>query len=89
MRRIYSTCVCAFLHTSSVHLIFSKLVIDKYLSALPQRETDGAAVIRAQDAAEGKARVFKLNTVVDDAVLISRYTSNEACSVYRLIALQV
>ncbi|EIN10401.1 hypothetical protein PUNSTDRAFT_112259 [Punctularia strigosozonata HHB-11173 SS5] len=37
------------------------LVIDKHLGNLPRRQTDGATIVRTQDTAEGKARVWKLN----------------------------
>ncbi|KAF8607960.1 hypothetical protein BDV93DRAFT_487929 [Ceratobasidium sp. AG-I] len=40
------------------------LVIDKSLSSLPRRQTDGAIVVRSQDTPSAKARVFKLNANV-------------------------
>ncbi len=50
-----------------------QLVIDKSLTALPRRQTDGAVVIRSQDANDAKARVFKLNATVKDPILVERY----------------
>jgi hypothetical protein len=50
-----------------------QLVIDKNLTTLPRRKTDGAIIIRSQDSDDGKARAFKLNTVNGDPVLLERY----------------
>jgi hypothetical protein len=50
-----------------------QLVIDKILATLPRRKTDGAIIIRSKDSGEDKARVFKLNAVSGDPVLIERY----------------
>ncbi len=49
-----------------------QLVIDKSLASLPKRRTDGAIVIRCQDNDADKARVFKLNAVSQDPVLVER-----------------
>ena len=49
-----------------------QLVIDKSLASLPRRHTDGSIVIRCQDSDAGKARVFKLNAVSKDPVLVER-----------------
>lgn len=49
-----------------------QLVIDKNLTALPRRRTDGAVVVRSQDVDDAKARVFKLNAMPKDPVLIER-----------------
>ena len=49
-----------------------QLVIDKSLTALPRRQTDGAVVIRSQDASNAKARVFKLNATAKDPILVER-----------------
>ncbi|KAG7096811.1 hypothetical protein E1B28_004219 [Marasmius oreades] len=53
------------------------LVIDKSLSALPRRKTDDASVIRVQGTDSAPARVFKLNAVAGDAVLIEREGGHE------------
>lgn len=50
----------------------TQLVIDKSLTSLPRRQTDGAIVLRSQDSDAGKARVFKLNANPKDPVLIER-----------------
>ncbi|KAG5342503.1 hypothetical protein C0989_000631 [Termitomyces sp. Mn162] len=49
-----------------------KLVIDKSLATLPRRKTDKAIIMRTQDSEAGNARVFKLNAVPDDPILLSR-----------------
>jgi hypothetical protein len=48
-------------------------VIDKHLSTLPARGTDQSTVVRARDSDDGKARIFKLNATLSDAVLVERY----------------
>ncbi|KAG5724974.1 UPF0428 like protein [Termitomyces sp. T112] len=48
------------------------LVIDKSLATLPRRKTDKAIIMRTQDSEAGNARVFKLNAVPDDPILLSR-----------------
>ena len=53
-------------------------MIDKSLSSLPRRQTDGAIVIRSQDSDAGKARVFKLNASMQDPVLVERYAHRVA-----------
>ncbi|CAL1700870.1 unnamed protein product [Somion occarium] len=53
------------------------LVIDKSLASLPKRTTDSAIVIRSQDSEAGKARVFKLNVVMKDPILIERQGGHE------------
>ncbi|TCD60188.1 hypothetical protein EIP91_010602 [Steccherinum ochraceum] len=53
------------------------LVIDKSLASLPRRKTDGAIVIRSQDGEAGKARVFKLNAVFKEPVLVERPGGHE------------
>ncbi|KAK0183740.1 hypothetical protein F5146DRAFT_252349 [Armillaria mellea] len=53
------------------------LVIDKSLTALPKRKTDGAIVVRSQDSDDAKARVFKLNANRSDPVLIERQGGHE------------
>ncbi|KAJ6628755.1 hypothetical protein B0H10DRAFT_2160734 [Mycena sp. CBHHK59/15] len=53
------------------------LVIDKTIASLPRRQTDGAIIIRAQDSDAGKARVFKLNAVAGDPVLLERPGGHE------------
>ncbi|RDB22759.1 hypothetical protein Hypma_010052 [Hypsizygus marmoreus] len=53
------------------------LVIDKSLATLPRRKTDNAIIIRAQDSDAGKARVFKLNAVSGDPVLLERQGGHE------------
>ncbi|KAK0453446.1 hypothetical protein EV421DRAFT_1764183 [Armillaria borealis] len=53
------------------------LVIDKSLTALPKRNTDGAIVVRSQDSDDAKARVFKLNANLGDPVLIERQGGHE------------
>ncbi|TFY65642.1 hypothetical protein EVG20_g5455 [Dentipellis fragilis] len=56
----------------------AQLVIDKSLSSLPRRETDGAIIIRSQDSDGEKAKVFKLNATPSDPVLVER-SSVPAC----------
>ncbi|KAK0191136.1 hypothetical protein F5146DRAFT_1103293 [Armillaria mellea] len=53
------------------------LVIDKSLTALPKRKTDGAIVVRSQDSDDAKARVFKLNANLSDPVLVERQGGHE------------
>ncbi|KAB5595472.1 hypothetical protein CTheo_1149 [Ceratobasidium theobromae] len=49
------------------------LVIDKAIHTLPRRQTDGAIIVRSQDAPNSKARVFKLNVNVSpQPVMIER-----------------
>jgi hypothetical protein len=55
-------------------------VIDKSLSSLPRRKTDNSFVIRCQSSDLVPARVFKLNAVAGDAVLIERYAQNVSLS---------
>ncbi|KAK0468171.1 uncharacterized protein EV420DRAFT_1503199 [Desarmillaria tabescens] len=54
-----------------------RLVIDKSLTALPKRKTDGAIVVRSQDSDDAKARVFKLNANLGDPLLIERQGGHE------------
>ncbi|KAG8766525.1 hypothetical protein FRC12_006812 [Ceratobasidium sp. 428] len=52
-------------------------VIDKSLSLLPRRKTDGAIIVRSQDAPTAKARVFKLNVnIAPQPVMLERKTEN-------------
>ncbi|KAJ7904653.1 hypothetical protein B0H14DRAFT_2663818 [Mycena olivaceomarginata] len=53
------------------------LVIDKTLNSLPRRRTDGSIVVRAQDTETDKARVFKLNAVSGEPVLLERPGGHE------------
>ncbi|KAG0709760.1 hypothetical protein DFH29DRAFT_885697 [Suillus ampliporus] len=53
------------------------LVIEKSLSALPKRQTDGATIIRSQDSGEQQAIVFKLNANSIDPILIERPGGHE------------
>ncbi|KAK7470508.1 hypothetical protein VKT23_001934 [Stygiomarasmius scandens] len=53
------------------------LVLDSNLSALPRRRTDRAFILRCQDSDSAKARVFKLNAVEGDPVLIEREGGHE------------
>ncbi|KAF8897659.1 hypothetical protein BD779DRAFT_1491984 [Infundibulicybe gibba] len=53
------------------------LVIDKNLATLPRRKTDNAIVVRSQDTEIAKARVFKLNAVNSDPILIERLGGHE------------
>ncbi|KAF9464428.1 hypothetical protein BDZ94DRAFT_1216503 [Collybia nuda] len=53
------------------------LVIDKNLATLPRRKTDNAIIIRSQDSDAGKARVFKLNAVSGDPILLEREGGHE------------
>lgn len=48
------------------------LVIDRNLSTLPRRKTDGAIIIRSQDSSTAKARIYKLNATTTGPVLIQR-----------------
>ncbi|CAK5275595.1 unnamed protein product, partial [Mycena citricolor] len=63
---------------SHPHCPNRQLVIDKSLASLPRRPTDGAIIIRAQDNGDDeKARVFKLNAVVGDPILVERTGGHE------------
>ncbi|KAJ8587198.1 hypothetical protein M405DRAFT_821982 [Rhizopogon salebrosus TDB-379] len=53
------------------------LVIEKSLTALPKRETDGATIIRTQDSGNHQAIVFKLNANTSDPVLVERSGGHE------------
>ncbi|KAG6830829.1 hypothetical protein H0H92_014481 [Tricholoma furcatifolium] len=53
------------------------LVIDKSLATLPRRKTDNAIIMRTQDSKEAKARVFKLNAVSGDPILLERQGGHE------------
>ncbi|EKM59135.1 uncharacterized protein PHACADRAFT_113393 [Phanerochaete carnosa HHB-10118-sp] len=53
------------------------LVIDKGLASSPRRQTDGATVVQCQDSNVGKARVFKLNATLKDAILVERQGGHE------------
>ncbi|KAF7355436.1 hypothetical protein MSAN_01460400 [Mycena sanguinolenta] len=60
---------------SPAHLLLipiQQLVIDKTIASLPRRRTDGSIIVRARDSDAGKARVFKLNAVTDEPVLLER-----------------
>jgi len=48
------------------------LVIDRDLRELPIRQTDEAIIIRSKDTETSKARIFKLNAMVGQPVLIQR-----------------
>ena len=52
-----------------------QLVLDKSLTALPQRPADGAFVLKTKEGGADKAtaRVFKLNATLIDPILIERY----------------
>jgi hypothetical protein len=74
LRRVH----CTFPHVPalgavSLTLLSWQLVIEKSLSVLPKRQTDGATIIRSQDSPAGKAVVFKLNANQIDPVLVERY----------------
>ncbi|QRW01516.1 hypothetical protein RhiLY_00513 [Ceratobasidium sp. AG-Ba] len=57
--------------------VYTTLVIDKALHTLPRRKTDGAIIIRSQDAPTAKARIFKLNVnVASQPVMLERKTEN-------------
>jgi len=49
-----------------------QLVIDKTLASLPRRKTDNAIIIRSQDTDDSRARVFKLNAVAEEPILLER-----------------
>ncbi|KAF9476482.1 hypothetical protein BDN70DRAFT_882304 [Pholiota conissans] len=53
------------------------LVIDKSLATLPRRKTDNAIIIRSQESLAGKPRVFKLNAVTEEPVLLERLGGHE------------
>ncbi|KAI0796750.1 hypothetical protein C8Q75DRAFT_208973 [Abortiporus biennis] len=53
------------------------LVIDKALASLPRRKTDGAIIIRSQDSDGTKARIFKLNAVLKEPILVERQGGHE------------
>lgn len=76
-------CICGEFIVCSIHLRFTdcphspapsprQLVIDKSLTALPRRQTDGATIIRCQDSGDAKARVFKLNATPKEPILVER-----------------
>jgi hypothetical protein len=52
-----------------------QLVIDKNLATLPRRKTDNAIIIRSQDSDVAKARVFKLNAVAGEPILLERHVN--------------
>lgn len=65
--------VYSIVGTSSLaDLCTQQLVIDKSVASLPRRKTDGAIIIRSQDDGDAKARIFKLNAVFKDPILIER-----------------
>ncbi|KAH7930751.1 hypothetical protein BV22DRAFT_1028201 [Leucogyrophana mollusca] len=53
------------------------LVIEKSLTTLPKRKTDGAIIIRSQDSPVDKAVVFKLNASPSEPVLLERAGGHE------------
>ncbi|EIW51351.1 uncharacterized protein TRAVEDRAFT_137539, partial [Trametes versicolor FP-101664 SS1] len=53
------------------------LVVDKSLASLPRRQTDGAIIIRCQDADDAKARIFKLNATPKEPILVERQGGHE------------
>ncbi|KAJ7179006.1 hypothetical protein C8R46DRAFT_1072150 [Mycena filopes] len=53
------------------------LVIDKTIGSLPRRRTDESIIVRAQDSDAGKARVFKLNAVMSEPILLERPGGHE------------
>ncbi|OSX60310.1 hypothetical protein POSPLADRAFT_1182822 [Postia placenta MAD-698-R-SB12] len=53
------------------------LVIDKSLASLPKRRTDGAVIVQCRDSELGKAKVFKLNAVNKDPILVERENGHE------------
>ncbi|KAF8076524.1 hypothetical protein FPV67DRAFT_1558977 [Lyophyllum atratum] len=53
------------------------LVIDKSLATLPRRKTDNAIIMRTQDSDAGKARIFKLNAVSGEPILLERQGGHE------------
>jgi hypothetical protein len=60
----YVAIIGVYHETTNITFTLIKLVIDKALNTLPRRQTDGAIVVRSQDAPNAKARVFKLNVNV-------------------------
>ncbi|KAG8711159.1 hypothetical protein FRC09_020747 [Ceratobasidium sp. 395] len=55
----------------------SSSIDDKSLSLLTRRKTDGAIIVRSQDAPTAKARVFKLNVnIASQPVMLERKTEN-------------
>ena len=74
LRGVYRACpALAPSPAPSAHTVAAlQLVIDKTLSALPRRQTDGATVIRCQDTKDAKARVFKLNATSKEPILVER-----------------
>jgi hypothetical protein len=68
--------LCVLVHSfwqPAVDHHHSQLVIDKSLATLPRRKTDNAIIIRSQDSDLGKARVFKLNAVAEESILLERW----------------
>ncbi|KAF8341365.1 uncharacterized protein EI90DRAFT_1727103 [Cantharellus anzutake] len=54
------------------------LVIDKDITLLPRRKTDGALILRAQGVeGQTKAQIFKLNVNISDPIFIKRDNSLE------------
>ncbi|KAF8205100.1 hypothetical protein BJ912DRAFT_940253 [Pholiota molesta] len=54
-----------------------RLVIDKSLATLPRRKTDNAIIVRSKESAAGKPRVFKLNAVAEEPILLERLGGHE------------
>jgi len=55
----------------------NQLVIDRNLTGLPRRKTDGAIIVRSRDAPSAKARIFKLNATVSGPMFIQRDGGHE------------
>lgn len=74
MRRVYCASVCPVCLSirGSRFLPPIQLVIDKNIATLPRRKTDSAIIVRSQDNLDAKARVFKLNAIPSDPVLLER-----------------
>ncbi|KAF8914022.1 hypothetical protein CPB84DRAFT_1758176 [Gymnopilus junonius] len=53
------------------------LVIDKSLATLPRRKTDNAIIVRSRDNNADKARIFKLNAVAEEPILLERPGGHE------------
>lgn len=78
--------VCSFPYClARLTRIVPQLVIDKTISSLPKRKTDASTIIRSQDSDDGNARVFKLNAVAGDPILLERCRHHNLVSSYMIL----
>lgn len=82
--------MCLLADISIGLMSLKQLVIDKSLATLPRRKTDNAIIIRSKESAAGKTRVFKLNAVAEEPILLERYAlkpPNGYCPLHRSLHL--